>query len=214
MRHKGLDEEAPQDALDRLDLDRLACSLRHPLLGLGPGLVQGQEAALAPSLDQLIGLRDELGVGGQQPGIRRLGLVQHARDVGTVGEVDRRELRGRVVRRRRRQRRRLDDGRSCEVVVQDGLAIGFEDGFGRHDGERLRQQRSGTPVFNLGKAGVPSASAALSKQASCDRPLSAMPMPTTSLRLVTTAPCSPTRADRPNPKTLTSESEDTPPLAE
>lgn len=33
---------------------------------------------------------------------------------------------------RGRKRRRLDDGGTSEVVVEDGLAISLEDGFGGH----------------------------------------------------------------------------------
>ena len=30
------------------------------------------------------------------------------------------------------QRRRLDDRSSCEVVIEDSLSVGFEDGFSGH----------------------------------------------------------------------------------
>jgi len=43
--------------------------------------------------------------------------------------VQRCESRSWVVCGRGRERSGLDDGSACEVVVEDGLAIGFEDGF-------------------------------------------------------------------------------------
>lgn len=130
--HKRLDQERPQDALDGLDLLRLARPRLDPLARLGPCLVQGQQAALASPLDELVWLRHELRTGGQQPRVRGLGLVEHALDVCVGREVQRRKLGRRVVCGRRRQRRRLDDGRAGEVVVEDGLAVGLEDRLGGH----------------------------------------------------------------------------------
>jgi hypothetical protein len=129
---EGLDQELPQNTVDCLDPLLLACSRLDPLAGLSPGLVQGQETALASPLDQLIWLRNELGARSQQPRVCGLGLVEHALDVGIGCEVQRRELGRRVVCRGGRQRSGLDDGGAGEVVVEDGLAVGLEDRFGRH----------------------------------------------------------------------------------
>lgn len=38
---------------------------------------------------------------------------------------------------RGRQRRRLDNGSASEMVVEDGLAVSLENGFGRH-GSRVK----------------------------------------------------------------------------
>lgn len=134
MGDERLDQELPQHTIDRLDLDGLASPRLDPLAGIGPRLVQGQQAALASSLDQLIWLRDELGARGQQPRVGGLGLVEHALDVGVSGEVQRGELRRGIVCCRARQRCGLDEGSAGEVVVEDGLAVGLEDGFGGHCG--------------------------------------------------------------------------------
>jgi hypothetical protein len=132
VRHEGLDKELPQHTVDRLDALRLSSPLRDPLLGLGPRLVQGQQTALTSPLDQLIWLRDELGAGHEQPRVCGLGLVEDAPNIGVSWEVQRRELGRRVVCGRGGQRRGLDDGGAGEVVVEDGLAVGLEDGFGGH----------------------------------------------------------------------------------
>ena len=132
MGHEGLDEKLPQHTVDRLDLLRLASPLRDPLLGLGPLLVQRKETALASPLDQLVWLRDELGTGRQQPRVCGLGLVEHAPDIGIRWEVQRCELGRRVVCGRCGQGSGLDDRGAGEVVVEDGLAVGLEDGFGGH----------------------------------------------------------------------------------
>ena len=134
MRHKRLDQKLPQHARDRLHLLRLARLLRHPGAGLGPGLVEGEQAALAAALDQLVGLGHELGPGGQQPGVGGLGLVEHGLRRLVLGEVERGELGGRVVRGGGREGARLDDGGAGQVVVEDGLAVGLEDGLGGHGG--------------------------------------------------------------------------------
>jgi hypothetical protein len=145
VRNERLYQELPEHTHDALDLLRLACASRNPGLRLGPGLVQGQEAALASPLDELVGLRDELGSGDQQPRVGDLGLVEDVGDLGVLGEVERGQPRGRVVRGRPGQRRWLDDGGAGEVVVDDGLAVGLADGFGRHRGcgrgERRRRKR-------------------------------------------------------------------------
>ena len=132
VRHEGLDQELPQDAVDSLHALDLAGSRLDPLTGLLPCLVQRQQTALASPLDQLVGLCDELGAGGQQPRVGGLGLVEDALDVGTLGKVQRGELGGWVVCGGGGQRGGLDDRGTGEVVVDDGLAVGLEDGFGGH----------------------------------------------------------------------------------
>lgn len=76
MRNKGLYQELSQNTRCVLDLLLLASSLSNPGLGLGPSLVQGQQTALASSLDELIGLCNKLGTGLEEPGVGNLGLVQ------------------------------------------------------------------------------------------------------------------------------------------
>lgn len=132
--NERLDEELSQNTADVLNLLRLAGALSDPGLGLGPGLVEGEQTALASSLDELIGLRDELGAGLEKPGVGDLGLVQDGLDAGVLGEVQGGQSRGRVVDGGRRQRAGLDDGSTGEVVVDDGLAIGLGDRLGGHCG--------------------------------------------------------------------------------
>lgn len=133
MRDERLDQELTQDTGDGLNLDVLGGTSLNPLSGLSPGLVQGEETALASSLDQLVGLSDELGTGRQQPRVGDLSLVEDILDGGVFGEVDGGKTRGRVVGGRGRERSRLDDGGTSEVVVEDGLAISLEDRLGGHD---------------------------------------------------------------------------------
>jgi hypothetical protein len=73
--NERLDEELTKNTDDVLNLLGLRGTLSNPSPGLGPGLVEGQETALASPLDQLVGLRDELGAGLEQPGVGDLGLV-------------------------------------------------------------------------------------------------------------------------------------------
>lgn len=87
--NERLDEELAQDASDVLDLLLLGGALGDPGLGLSPGLVEGEEAALATALDELIGLRDEPGALLEEPGVGDLGLVQDILDVGVLGELKR-----------------------------------------------------------------------------------------------------------------------------
>ena len=87
MWHKGLDEESPEDTIDVLDLLGLAGALRYPGLRLWPGLVQGQQTALASALDELIRLRDKLGAGLEEPWVGDLGLVEDIKGVLILGEV-------------------------------------------------------------------------------------------------------------------------------
>jgi hypothetical protein len=133
VRHERLDQELSQDTIDSLDSLGLASTLLNPSSGLGPGLVQGQKAALASSLDELIGLCDELGAGLVQPGVLDLGLVKDVLGRLVCAEVERAELGVRVVVGGRGERSGLDDGGSGKVVVEDGLAIGFEDRLCGHD---------------------------------------------------------------------------------
>lgn len=134
MRNEGLDEELAQNTGGVLDLLLLAGALSDPGLGLGPGLVEGQETALATALDQLIGLRDELGAGLEEPRVGDLSLVQNTLDVGILSKVQRAQPGGRVVLGGVGERSGLDDGGAGEVVVEDGLAVGLEDGLGGHSG--------------------------------------------------------------------------------
>lgn len=115
-----------------LNLLGLSCALLDPLAGLGPGLVEGQQAALASPLDQLVGLCDELGAILEQPRVGDLGLVQNVLDSLVLREVQRGEPGRRVVGGRGRQRGGLDDGSPGEVVVEDGLAVGLENRLGGH----------------------------------------------------------------------------------
>lgn len=88
MGHERLHEERPQNTGNMLNLLGLAGALGNPSPGLGPGLIQGQEAALASPLDQLVGLRDELGTGMKKPRIGDFGLVQDILDVGILGKLE------------------------------------------------------------------------------------------------------------------------------
>lgn len=134
MGNEGLDEELTQNAGGVLDLLLLAGTLSNPGLGLWPSLVQGQKTALTTALDQLIGLRNELGTSLEEPGVGDLGLVQDTLDVGILSEVQRAQPGGRVVLGWRGQRSGLDDRGAGEVVVEDGLAVGLENGLGGHFG--------------------------------------------------------------------------------
>lgn len=125
MRHEWLNQELSQHADHGLHLLRLSSTTSNPRLRLWPGLVQGQETALAPSLDELIWLCNELGAGSEQPRVGDLGLVEDVGDLSVFGEVEGGEPRGRVVCGGFGQRRGLDDWSSGEVVVDDGLAVGL-----------------------------------------------------------------------------------------
>jgi hypothetical protein len=138
VRHERLDEELTQDALHVLDLLNLSGALSNPGLRLSPGLVQGQEAALASPLDQLVGLCYELGAVLEQPRVGDLGLVQDILHSCVLWEVQGSEPRGSVVLGWLRQRGGLDDWGAGEVVVEDGLAIGLGDGLCGHFEARTR----------------------------------------------------------------------------
>jgi hypothetical protein len=133
VRHEGLNQELTQDTRDGLNLNVLGSTGLNPLAGLSPGLVQSEETALASALDQLIRLRDELGAGSQEPRVGDLGLVEDILDGLVIGEVKRGETSGRVVCGGGRKGSGLDDGGPSEVVVEDGLAVGLENGLGGHD---------------------------------------------------------------------------------
>lgn len=127
MGNERLNEESPQVTLDVLDLLELVCALSNPLLRLGPGSVQLEEARLASPLDELIGLCDELGTGSEKEGECGLSGVEDALNVVAILEGDGGELCGRVVGCLCGKRSGLDHRRAGEVVVEDGLAVGLED---------------------------------------------------------------------------------------
>lgn len=141
MRHEGLNQELSQDTIDSLDSLGFAGTLLNPSSSLSPGLVQGQKTALASSLDELIGLCDKLGARLEQPGVLDLGLVKDVLGGSIRGKVEGAELGVRVVVGGRRERSRLDDGSSGKVVVEDGLAIGFEDRLCGHDCEGTDEEK-------------------------------------------------------------------------
>jgi len=87
MWHEGLDEESSKHTLNVLDLLGRAGALCYPGLRLWPGLVQGQETALASALDELIGLRDKLGARLEEPRVGDLGLVEDINGVLVLGKV-------------------------------------------------------------------------------------------------------------------------------
>ena len=87
--NKRLDKELSQNTSGVLNLLLLSSSLSDPSLGLGPSLVQGQQAALASALDELIRLRNELGAGLEEPRIGDFGLVQNILNAGILGEMQR-----------------------------------------------------------------------------------------------------------------------------
>lgn len=97
VRHEWLDQELSQNTDNSLHLLRLASSRSNPGLRLWPCLVQGKETALASSLDELIGLRNELRTGSEEPWICDLGLVENGRNLSILREVERGELWRRVV---------------------------------------------------------------------------------------------------------------------
>jgi hypothetical protein len=92
MRHKGLDQEIPQHAVNGLDTLFLLCASGNPGSSLWPALVEAQETTLASPLDQLIGLCDELGSGSKQPRVLGLDSVENTFDISILGEVERSKL--------------------------------------------------------------------------------------------------------------------------
>ena len=87
VRNKRLDQEISQNAVDSLNPLSLLCSLGNPFPCHAPGLVKSQQAALASSLNQLVGLCNKLGTGGLEPWVFHLSLVQDGVDILVVGEV-------------------------------------------------------------------------------------------------------------------------------
>ncbi len=132
MGNKRLNKKLSEDTAGVLNLLLRASTLSNPGLGLGPGLVEGEETALATTLNELIGLCDELGAVLEEPREGDLGLVEDVLDVGVLGEVQRRKSGRGVVLGRLRKRAGLDSGSPGEVVVEDGLAVGLEDRLGGH----------------------------------------------------------------------------------
>lgn len=78
VRNERLDQELAKNTVYYLDALILSSLARNPLLRFGPGLVEGQETALATTLDQLIWLRNELGARRQEPRVGGLCLVENA----------------------------------------------------------------------------------------------------------------------------------------
>ena len=133
MRDERLDEELPKDTVDGLDLLVLSSLGGNPLLCLWPCLVQCEKTALASSLDELIWLCDKLAARDEQPRVLDFGLVKNILDVLVLWEVKRCESCWGVVCGSRWEGCWLDDGSSGKVVVEDGLAVGLEDGLCGHD---------------------------------------------------------------------------------
>jgi hypothetical protein len=133
VRHERLNQELTEDTGDGLNLNILGGTSLNPIPGLSPGLVQGEQTALAATLDQLIGFGNELGAGGQEPREGDLSLVEDILNSLVIGEVKGGETSRRVVCCGGRKRGRLNDLGASEVVVEDGLAVGLEDRFGGHD---------------------------------------------------------------------------------
>lgn len=132
MGNEWLHEELSQITIDRLDFLLLARSSCNPGFGLRPCLVEGEEPALASSLDQLIWLSHQLQSRLQQPWECSLCLVKDAIDVFTFWEVKRSQTGRWVVLAGGLQRCWSNDWGASEVIVENGLAVGLEDGFGGH----------------------------------------------------------------------------------
>lgn len=132
MRHERLNEEVPQHTLDSLHLLNLAGALLNPRSRLGPGSIQLEQTGLSSPLDEHVWLCDELGIFLEEEREGGLGLVEDTLDILAFREVDGRESGGGVVRFWCCEGSGLDDGGASEVVVEDGLAVGLEDGLGGH----------------------------------------------------------------------------------
>lgn len=143
MRHEGLHQELAENTSDSLNLDILRGTSLNPVPGLSPGLVQGEQTALTPTLDQLIGFGDKLSTGGQKPREGDLRLVKDILNSLILGEVKGCEAGRRVVCCGGRERSGLDHRGASEVVIEDGLAVGLEDRFGGHDVMRLWEMGDG-----------------------------------------------------------------------
>lgn len=121
-----------QDASGVLNLLLLQGTLSDPGTSLSPCLVQSQETGLATTLDELIGLCNELGTVLEEPREAQLSLVENSVDIIIVVEVQRGESGRRVVLGGLGKRARLDDIGAGEVIVDDGLAIGLVDSLCGH----------------------------------------------------------------------------------
>lgn len=80
----------------------------------------------------MVGFGDKLGAGSEEPRVGDLSLVKDILHGKVVGEVERGESGRRVVGGGGRERSRLDDGSASEVVIEDGLSVGLENGLSRH----------------------------------------------------------------------------------
>lgn len=136
MRNKGFHEELTKDTSDTLNLDILGGASFDPFLGLGPGLIESEETALSSPLDQLVWFGDELGAGSEKPWVDDLGLTEDILDRSVFREVKGGESGRRVVSGGGRERSWFDNGSTSEVIIEDGLAVGLEDGFSGHGGGR------------------------------------------------------------------------------
>jgi hypothetical protein len=132
VRDERLNEEMSQDASGVLNLLLLQGTLSNPSTSLSPSLVKSQETSLATTLDELIGLCNELGTILEEPREAQLSLVENSVDIVIVVEVQRGESGRRVVLGGLGKRARLDDIGAGEVVVDDGLAIGLVDSLCGH----------------------------------------------------------------------------------
>ena len=130
MGHKWLNQKLSEHTSHSLDFLVLASPSLNPGSCLGPSLVQGQQATLPSPLDQLIWLCDEFCAGGKEPWVSGLGLVQNGLYRLVFREIEGGQFWRRVVDTRRLQRSRLDEGSASKVVVENGLAVGLENGFG------------------------------------------------------------------------------------
>jgi hypothetical protein len=132
MRDEGFHQELSQNTLNSFHLLELSRLGLNPCACFGPGLIQSQQSTLASSFDQLIWFCNELGARLQEPRVCGLGLIENRCDCGIFGEMKGSEFRGRVMLRRGWERCRLDHWSSGKVIVEDGLAISFENGFCSH----------------------------------------------------------------------------------
>lgn len=87
MRDERLDQKLSQDTLYGFHLLSLPSAGFYPGSSFLPSLVQGQQAAFATTLDQLVGLCNELGPSGQQPWVGGLGLIEDRRNGVVFGEI-------------------------------------------------------------------------------------------------------------------------------
>ena len=137
VRNKWLDKKLSQHTVDCLNPLLLSSFCLDPVSRFLPCLVQCKKTTLASSLDQLVGLGYEFGARLQQPRVLDLCLVKDCGRALTLGEMKRSKS-GRswvgllAVVYRRWQTDTVDVVRVCsgEEEVEDGLAVGLEDGLG------------------------------------------------------------------------------------